>query len=72
MKIWLTQVSSLTAVGLAFITVAHIGPSGWRFLGLVGAIMLLQFLFVPRYPRSELLREAFKVRKGQKIEVEGR
>jgi hypothetical protein len=72
-KNWLIRLASCVAVGVAFSGAGQVGPSGWRFLALVGSVYLLQALFVQRYPRSEALKwVVINLKPGQKVEVEGK
>lgn len=73
MKTWMLHSASSVAVGLAFIGVSHIEPSGWRLIGLFAAISLLQALYIPRYPKdAALLQFLHKLKPGEKVEVEGK
>jgi hypothetical protein len=50
------------AVGLAW---------GQAVLLWVVAYLLLLRLFIPRYPKAAALREALRLKKGQRVEAEG-
>lgn len=69
MKRWLGVVASAVAVGLAFGYAGQIDDWFLRLLALWGATGLLQALFIPRWPRQEALRQALRLRAGQRIEV---
>lgn len=75
MKRLVIHLASATVVVLAFSLIgkfAYDFSFGQRCVLLFGAIALLQILFIPRWPRAEALRQALRVKKGHRIEVEGR
>lgn len=72
MKRWLGVVVPAVAVGLAFSSAGQIDDWFLRLLALWGSVALLQVLFIPRWPRREALRQALRLRDGERIEAEGR
>jgi hypothetical protein len=73
MKAWLIHTASIVAVGVAFASIGQLELRGGHLIGaLFGAYLLLNLLLVPRYPRRTLLDQALRLKRGQKVEVEGK
>lgn len=75
MKNSLIRIASFIAVAEAFTLLGGYGDRfawGQQVLLVIAAFALFQVLFIPRWPRSEALRQALRLKKGQKIEAEGR
>lgn len=72
MKRWLGSLIPGVLVALAFMATTRINPDGWRVLALWGAFMLLQLLYVQRYPKEVALEWATKLKPGQRVEIEGK
>lgn len=63
---------SLVTVGVAFQLSVAVHPVGWRLLATIGACFILRALYVEKYPKTEALKWAVKLKPGQKVEVEGK
>lgn len=75
MKTFLIQAASAIGVALAFSALGKYDDAlGWgqELLLWIAAYALLDALFIPRYPKAPALREALRLRKGQRAEAEGR
>lgn len=72
MKRWLGSILPGIVVALAFMEVGRLNDSVWRIVGLFVCFLLLQSLYVQRFPRAVALEYALKLKPGQKVEVEGK
>lgn len=72
MKSFWINVGGLLVVGLSFEAAWSVHPLGWRLLVLWGATIVTQKLYVQRYPRFEALKWGTKLKRGQKVTVEGK
>lgn len=73
MKLWLIHIASLLAVSTAFLTIGKADlESGQEVVASVAALLLLQALYVPRWPRWYALKRLLRLKPGQKVTVEGK
>lgn len=73
MKLWLIHIASSTAVSIAFIAVGDADLElGQAIVATFGALLLLQTLYVPRWPRWYALKQLLRLKPGQKVTVEGK
>lgn len=73
MKLWLIHIASLVAVSTTFLTIGKADlESGQEVVATVAALLLLQALYVPRWPRWYALKRLLKLKPGQKVTVEGK
>lgn len=73
MKVWIVTIASGVAVAVAFTAIGRADlRGGQETVALFAAIMLLNILYIPRWPRAYALRQALRLKPGQKVEVEGK
>lgn len=73
MKTWIIHIASLVAVTLAFRATAIDSLSGVQeLLALWAASFLTSILYIPRWPRAYALRQALRLKPGQKVEAESK
>jgi hypothetical protein len=73
MKTFLIQLAASVAVAVAFAAIGRADlRGGQELVALWVALILLRLLFIPRYPKATALREALRLKRGQKVEVEGK
>ena len=73
MKTWLLNIGSAVAVGVAFILIGEADLEwGQRLVAIIAACGFLNALFIPRYPKAAALAQTLRLKRGQKVEVEGK
>lgn len=72
MRQFMLHLCAMVAIALSFIYAASIAPGFLRVLALIAAYVLLRILFIPRWPRSNAIREALKIplKKYVRVSVE--
>lgn len=73
MKVWIVNILSGVTVAIAFTAIGRADlRGGQEIVALWAAFLLLRILYIPRYPKAFALREALRLKRGQKVEVEGK
>lgn len=73
MKALAISTASAVAVASAFMLIGRADLEwGQQLVALWAALGLLNVLYIPRWPKAAALRQALRLKRGQKIEVEGK
>jgi hypothetical protein len=53
MTIWFAQLASSVTIAVTFCVIGRIESAAWRTFAIFGGLMLLQKLYISRFPRGE-------------------